>query len=80
MRRHFDFSHVTQELSIVLLLSAFVAAASLAAMCEQLGILNQLEKTGKMWGFLSDCELHPKKKKQKITNISKELDEMLGRQ
>ena len=62
MRRHFDFSHVTQELSIVLLLSAFVAAASLAPMCEQLGILNQLEKTGKMWGFLSDCELPPKKK------------------
>ena len=78
MRRHFDFSHVTQELSIVLLLSAFVAAASLAPMCEQLGILNQLEKTGKMWGFLSDCELPPKKK-QKITNISKELDERLGR-
>ena len=43
--------------------SAFVAAASLAPMCEQLGILNQLEKTGKMWGFLSDCELPPTKKK-----------------
>ena len=36
MRRHFEFSHVTQELSIVLLLFAFVAAASLAPMCEQL--------------------------------------------
>ena len=27
------------------------------------GILNQLEKTGKVWGFLSDCELPPTKKK-----------------
>ena len=78
MRCHFDFSHVTQELSIVLLLSAFVAAASLGPMCGQLGILNQLEKTGKMWRFLSECELPPKTKK-KITNMSKELDERLGR-
>ena len=54
------------------------------------GILNQLEKTGKMWGFLSDFEPSPTKKKhgirkmgrnrteitkkQKITNISKEKE------
>ena len=32
MRHHFDFSHVTQVLRIVLLLSAFVAFISLAAL------------------------------------------------
>ena len=55
-----------------------------------------MEKTGKMWGFLSDCKPPPTKKTQHkedrqesnrnyeknkimITNISKELDERLGR-
>ena len=29
------------------------------------GILNQMEKTGKMWGILSDCEPPPTKKPQR---------------
>ena len=80
MRRHFDFSHVTQELPIVLCCLLLLLLLPWLPCVKSFGILNQLEKTGKMWGFLSDCEPpQKKKKKQKITNISKELDEGLGR-
>ena len=79
MRRHFDFSHVTQELSIVLLLFAFVAAASLAPMCEQLWNTKSTGKDQQNVGISLWLWAASKKKKQKITNISKVLDERLGR-
>ena len=84
---------MTQELPIVLCCLLLLLPLPWLSCVNSFGILNQLEETGKMWGFLSDCEPPPTKKKhdirkmgrngteitKKITNISKELVEMLGR-
>ena len=65
MKRHFDFSHMTQELPIVLCCLLSLLPLPWLPCVNSFGILNQLEKTGRMWGFLSDCELPPTKKKKR---------------